>query len=76
MLCKLMAGVCGVFLLNLLFLPRAYAYIDPGTGAMLLQAVAAAGVATLVFGKRIYFWVRGLFVKTDSAGDAGNESGD
>ncbi len=63
-------------IISLLCIDNAHAYIDPGTGAMLLQAVAAAGVATLVFGKRIYFWVRGLFVKTDSAGDAGNESGD
>lgn len=47
----------------LLFMPRAHAYIDPGTGSMLLQAIAATGVAALIFGKRVYSAIVSAFSK-------------
>lgn len=52
--------------LSLLFQESAHAYIDPGTGAIILQALAAAGVAILVFGKRIYYGIRGMLRKSEA----------
>jgi len=46
---------------SLLCMPSAHAYIDPGTGSMLLQALAAAFVGILAFGKHIKLFVLGLF---------------
>lgn len=66
--------VCQVFLVALLFTPQAHAYIDPGTGSMLLQAIAAAGVGVLVFWKRIYSAVVSTFSKdTYQSGNGANE---
>lgn len=52
-----------VFFLSFLFTPKAHAYLDPGTGSMLLQALVAGAVAILVFGKRIWIGLSGLFAK-------------
>lgn len=30
-----------LFLINLIFLPKAYAYLDPGNGSMILQMILA-----------------------------------
>lgn len=46
-----------------LFMEHAHAYIDPGTGSMILQALLAGAVAALAFGKQIYRYVYGLFHK-------------
>ncbi len=40
-------------IISLLCIDNAHAYIDPGTGAMLLQALLAAGVAVLAFWRQI-----------------------
>jgi hypothetical protein len=39
----------------------AFAYIDPGTGSMLLQSLLAAVAAALVFGRSIWHKVRSVF---------------
>ena len=39
----------------------ALAYIDPGTGSMLLQSLLAAIAAALVFGRTIWHKVRSVF---------------
>ncbi len=62
--------ICFLFVL---FMPTAHAYIDPGTGTMLLQVLAACGVAVLVFGKNLVGWVRGFFVKNNPNSGSGNE---
>lgn len=41
----------------------AHAYLDPGTGSILLQALAAAVLAAGVFWQRILTFVKGLFRK-------------
>ena len=42
---------------------NAYAYLDPGTGSIILQAIAAAFAATAATAS--YYWdkVKGLYVK-------------
>ena len=46
----------------LAFVPApAFAYIDPGTGSMLLQSLLAAIAAALVFGRTIWQKVKDLF---------------
>ena len=45
-----------VVVLGLVFMDRAHAYIDPGTGSMLLQALLACLVAVIAFGRQI--WTR------------------
>ena len=53
-----------VLWLTLAFTPNAHAYIDPGVGSMILQALAAAAVTVLVFWKSIYARISGLFSRT------------
>ncbi|MDD3586803.1 MAG: hypothetical protein PHQ75_06435 [Thermoguttaceae bacterium] len=43
------------------FIPSLFAYIDPFTGSVLLQVVAAGFLGTMLFFKRIKFFVAGLF---------------
>jgi hypothetical protein len=43
--------VCLIFFL--VFPQNAYAYLDPGTGSMMLQALAAGIIAAGVFWRRI-----------------------
>lgn len=43
-----------------LFTKPAHAYIDPGTGGMILQAFLAVAVAGLAFGKQIWNYATGL----------------
>ncbi len=50
----------------LLFQDSAYAYIDPGTVSIILQALAAAGVTVLIFGKRVYYGILGILRKADA----------
>lgn len=45
----------------LLCIEDAHAYIDPGTGSMILQALLAGAVAILAFGKQIYRFIAGKF---------------
>ena len=45
-----------LLLISVVFPSRAYAYIDPMSGSIILQAVAAGLLAALLFFKR--FWYR------------------
>lgn len=44
-----------------LLMPCAHAYLDPGTGSMILQMLAAMFVAVAIFGKSIYHRISGMF---------------
>ena len=37
---------------------KASAYVDPGTGAMLWQALAAACIGSLFYARRVFMWAR------------------
>lgn len=52
---------------SLLFMPNAFAYIDPGTGSMILQALLAALVAVLAFWKQIWTRVSVLLSRNSPA---------
>ena len=48
----------------------ALAYIDPGTGSMLLQSALAAVAAVLVFGRSVWTKLKGFFIRGNrKAGD-------
>ena len=46
------------------FNTNAHAYLDPGTGSILLQALAAAVLAAGVFWRRIITFVKDVFKKS------------
>jgi len=54
-----------LFLLLLLIeiaLPsNAYAYLDPGTGSIILQALAASAIAAGIFWRRVITFVKYIF---------------
>jgi hypothetical protein len=56
----------------------AYAYIDPGTGSMLVQAIiagiAAVGVSIGVFRDRLKSFCRRIFSSEDKNGNSGDQS--
>jgi hypothetical protein len=56
-----------LFVLALVAVPRAHAYLDPGTGSMIIQVLIAvvvgAAFAVKVFWKRIAAFLRRLFHK-------------
>ena len=62
---------------SLFFVPKAYAYLDPGTGSMAVQVViafiAAAGVSIGVFRRRVTYFIRKLFGRTSAKADSDNE---
>ncbi len=47
--------------LSLICIDNAHAYIDPGTGSMILQALLAGGVAVLAFWRQIKNYCVTLF---------------
>lgn len=51
-----------------------YAYIDPGSGTLLLQAIMAAIAGIVLFHKRLYYSIKGYFKKepADSEGPGGD----
>jgi len=57
--------VCASFIIA----PPAYAYVDPGTGTLVLQALAAVGVGILFYFRSIGRAIKNFFhkntVKTD-----------
>ena len=54
------------FLLGLVLLPStAHAYIDPGTGSVILQGMTAGLIALAVFWRRVLNLVRKLFSRRD-----------
>lgn len=54
------------FLLCILFCPTfAYAYIDPGTGSLILQALVAGCITCLIFIRRIRDKIVSLFKRNN-----------
>jgi hypothetical protein len=51
-------------LIMVLCFPRnAYAYIDPGTGSLILQGLAAAFISALVFWRSLRDKIKKFFIK-------------
>lgn len=57
------AGVTGLCVIGIhcVFAPSAYAYLDPGTGSMILQGILGALAAGAVFAKIYWQRLMGLF---------------
>ena len=59
-----------VFLFNFLFSTNAYAYIDPGSGSIILQAIiaafAGAGTAITIYWKKVKLFFSKIFKKKDN----------
>jgi hypothetical protein len=57
--------------------PPAYAYLDPGTGSMLIQAgiaiIAATSLFLSMFWKRVKAFLNRLLGKKEATRDHGNE---
>ena len=72
---KYFHAVAAIMLCCIAFTPNAHAYIDPGTGTMLLQALAAGFVALMVFWRRIHAGLTDFFSKnkTDTEIDLLND---
>ncbi|NLD80981.1 MAG: hypothetical protein GX642_07435 [Smithella sp.] len=56
-----------VFCLILLVPDISYAYLDPGTGSMMLQALAAGIIGLGIFWRRIINGIKRLFRKNKSS---------
>ena len=53
-----------IFLFVVILLPQpAYAYLDPGTGSMVVQILVACFATVAIFFKSIWATIKGLFVK-------------
>lgn len=54
-----------VFLMSLIAPPPAYAYLDPGTGSMILQviiaAIVGAGCTLGIYKKKLIIFFKGIF---------------
>lgn len=59
------SDVVTIFLLVLTAL-SASAYIEPGSGSMLLQAIMAGGLGVVMFFRQIKLFVVGLFTKKET----------
>ena len=59
--------------LPFLFIAPAYAYLDPGVGSMLLQALAAIAIGVAVFWRNLVLMVKAVFTRGKS-GDDGAEN--
>ena len=57
-----------------IFPPKAYAYLDPGTGSLIVQSLIAA-IAAVGFGLRHYWGrIRGWFHKPSGENNSSNPS--
>lgn len=54
--------VCAIYFLSI---KDAYAYLDPGTGSMILQSVIAVCVGAIVAMKVYWHKLKSFFVKND-----------
>lgn len=61
-------ALLSVFLLSLILANPAQAYLDPGTGSMILQALAAGAVAVAIFWRSLLSKVKRLFGKGGAPG--------
>jgi Na+/proline symporter len=73
-LMKHMVGITVVnFIISVVFVGPAYAYLDPGTGSMLIQAViaivAAGSLFISMFWKRVKGFLNRLYGKKQETGE-------
>ena len=63
-----------LFALLLVFVPSsiAYAYLDPGTGAYLLQILVVAFAGILFAVKRYWDWIKAFFSSRSGKDEAGD----
>lgn len=54
-----------ILLLESLFSNSAHAYLDPGTGSIILQGLAAMVIGLSIFWRRIFKAIRSLFIRKD-----------
>jgi len=70
---KLFIAIQLLAVLPYIFVNRAHAYIDPGTGSMIIQAViaaiAVASVSIGIFWRRLRAFFERLFGRNNSGGD-------
>jgi hypothetical protein len=52
-------------ILLFLFAAPAHAYLDPGVGSVVLQALAAAAIGVSIFWKGIIYKIKSFFHKND-----------
>jgi len=59
-----------VIIFSLLFCTNSYAYIDPGSGSIILQAIiaafAGAGTAITIYWKKVKLFFSKIFKKKDN----------
>jgi hypothetical protein len=58
-----------IFLLMIFFIgfsTSAFAYLDPGSGSLILQIVIAGLLAGSMFFKRIWYFIKNIFAKKSS----------
>ena len=55
-----------LLILIFLFPNTSYAYLDPGSGSLILQALLAGLAAVIAFFKKIKNYVRNLFTKKNA----------
>ena len=63
-------------LMLLVFTGSAHAYVDPGSGAFLLQILAAAGVGALFYLRRVRDYIKDLFGSKPDRGQGSDEPAD
>jgi hypothetical protein len=58
---------------TLILAPQAFAYLDPGTGSLIVQSVvaalAAAGFALRLYWRRVQYWLGRSTKRPDPASD-------
>ena len=69
----MLPAVCALLLLW----PRdAHAYLDPGTGSMIFQAVAAGVITAMFTIKTYWFRIKAFFSRKDASAEKGEEKKD
>lgn len=70
---SLVSAILGLLIVILLFSEKsAFAYIDPGTGSMMLQAVLAAVVGSAVAIKVFWERIKSFYLRLVGKGDSEN----
>jgi hypothetical protein len=75
---KRITGIAGITLIIVMIISRpAHAYLDPGTGSMLIQAaiaiIAAGSLFLSMFWKRVKAFLNKIFGSKEATGDQHND---
>ena len=54
---------------NIVFTTNAYAYLDPGTGSIIIQGLIAAGLSVTLFTKAYWYKITTFFKKKSDQED-------